>query len=87
MTECILSDHPGVSREFLVTASQRLVLGRLLLEYMNLIILRRFYGKLYTCTNNVYQVMFRPGNEAKSGPASSSVLTLRVYCIWVDMCL
>ena len=44
MTECILSGHAGVSKELLVTASdvsKRFVLWRLLLEYINLIILRK----------------------------------------------
>ena len=44
VAKCILSDHPGVSKELLVTASERLVLWRLLLEYMNLIILRKMVG-------------------------------------------
>ena len=50
VTECILSGHAGVSKKLLVTASdvsKRLVLWRLLLKYMNLIILRIFYGKLF----------------------------------------
>ena len=34
MTECILSGHAGVSKELLVT--ERFVLWRLLLEYINL---------------------------------------------------
>ena len=63
VTECILSGHVGVtcSKELLVTAgdvSKRLVLWRLLLEYINLIILWRFYGKLCTCANSVYQAVF-----------------------------
>ena len=61
MTECILSGHAGASKELLVTASdvsRRLVLWRLLLEYINLIILRRFYGKLCACANSVYQAVF-----------------------------
>ena len=43
--ECILSGHPGVSNELSVTTSdvsKRLILWRLSLEYINLIILRRF---------------------------------------------
>ncbi len=61
MTECILSGHAGVSKELVVTASDMskcLVLWRLLLEYINLIILRTFYGKLYACANSVYQAVF-----------------------------
>ena len=61
VTECILSGHARVSKELLVTASdvsKRLVLWRFLLEYINLIILRRFYGKLCACANSVYQAVF-----------------------------
>ena len=61
VTECILSGHAGVSKELLVTASdvsKRLVLWRLLLEYINLIILRRFYGILCACANSVYEAIF-----------------------------
>ena len=61
VTECILSGHVGVSKELLVTASdvsKCLVLWRLLLEYINLIILRTFYGKLCACANSVYQAVF-----------------------------
>ena len=67
VTECILSGHAGVSKELLVTASdvsKRLVLWRLLLEYINLIILRRFYGKLCACAKCVPGRIFRPGKEA-----------------------
>ena len=49
------------TQELLVTASdvsKRLVLWRLLLEYINLIILRRFYVQLCACANSVYQVVF-----------------------------
>ena len=59
--ECILSGHAGVSKELLVTVSDMskcLVLWRLLLEYINLIILRTFYGKLCACANSVYQAVF-----------------------------
>jgi len=61
VTECILSGHAGVSKELLVTASDMskcLMLWRLLLEYINLIILRIFYGKLCACVNSVYQAVF-----------------------------
>ena len=61
VTECILSGHAGVSKELLIIAgdvSKRLVLWRLLLEYINLIILWRFYGKLCACANSVYQAVF-----------------------------
>ena len=61
VTDCIISGHAGISKELLVTASdasKRLVLWRLLLEYINLIILRIFYGKLCACANSVYQAVF-----------------------------
>ena len=61
VTECILSGHAGVNMKLLVTASdvsKGLVLWRLLLEYISLIILRRFYGKLCACANSVYQAGF-----------------------------
>ena len=61
VTKCILSGHAGVSKELLVTASDMskcLVLWKLLLEYINPIILRTFYGKLCTCVNSVYQAVF-----------------------------
>ena len=61
VTECILSGHAGVNMKLLVTASdvsKGLVLWRLLLEYISLIILRRFYGKLCACANNVYRAVF-----------------------------
>ena len=61
MTECILSGHAGVSKELVMTASDMskcLVLWRLLLEYINLIILQTFYGKLCACANSVYQAVF-----------------------------
>jgi len=70
VTKCILSGHAGVSKELLVTASDMskcLVLWRLLLEYINPIILRTFYGKLCACANSVYQaVFFGLGNEAST---------------------
>ena len=61
MTECILSGHAGVSKELVVTASDMskcLLLWRLLLEYINLIILWTFYGKLCACANSEYQAIF-----------------------------
>ena len=61
VTECIISVHAGVSKELLVIASDMskcLVLWRLLLEDINLIILRTFYGKLCACVNSVYQAAF-----------------------------
>ena len=71
VTECILYGHAGVSKEFLVTASDMsecLVLWRLLLENINLIILRTFYGKLCACANSVYQaVLFGLGTRLANG--------------------
>ena len=64
MTECILSDHTGVSKELVVTASDMskcLVLWRLLLEYINLIILRNI---VRMCEQCVPGRIFRPGNRA-----------------------
>ena len=61
VTECTLSGHAGVSKELVVTASDLskcLVLWRLLLEYINLIILRTFYGKLCASASSVYQAVF-----------------------------
>ena len=61
VTEWRVSGHAGVTKESLVTASdvsKCLVLWRLLLEYINLIILQRFYGKLCACGNSVYQAVF-----------------------------
>ena len=58
--ECILGGHAGVNM-LLVTASDMskgLVLWMLLLEYISLIILQRFYGKLCACANSVYQAVF-----------------------------
>ena len=59
--ECILSGHPGVSNELSVTTSdvsKRLVLWRLSwrlsLEYINLIILRRFCAHVRTVCTRPY---------------------------------
>ena len=64
MTECILSGHAGLSKELVVTTSDMskcLVLWRLLLEYINLIILRKI---VRMCEQCVPGRIFRPGNEA-----------------------
>ena len=62
VTECILSGHAGVSKELLVIASDMskcLVLWRLLLEYINLIILRKIV-RMYMCEQCVPGRIFRP---------------------------
>ena len=65
----ILSGHAGVSKALLVSASdvsKHLVLWRLLLEYMNLIILRKFYGILHAFANSGYQAVL-PGLGTRLG--------------------
>ena len=78
----------GVSKELLVTASdvsKRLMLWRLLLEYINIIILRTFYGKLCACANSVYQaVFFGLGTRLDGYVLVPSPLRAHVYCVTVD---
>ena len=62
VTECILSGHAGVSKELLVIASDMskcLVLWRLLLEYINLIILRKIMRMCELCTRPYFSAWER----------------------------
>ena len=56
VTKGILSGHPGVSKELLVTASEHLELWRLLLEYINQII----YGDFMENFTHAQAMCIRP---------------------------